>query len=86
MRRRCLKALLSHLVNERRKCHWLERPISTVDFWWFVNFLNKDFSLQTFAPSTLRLASKLLRVWARTRLQKTWGKKNLRRAAATRSG
>lgn len=43
MRRRCLKALLSHLVSEWRECHWLERLISTVDFWQFVNSLNKDF-------------------------------------------
>lgn len=53
MRRRCLKALLSHLVSEWRECHWLERPISTVDLWRLVNSLKK-----TFASFALRLATK----------------------------
>lgn len=55
MRRRCLEALLSHLVSEWCECHWLERLSFTVDLWRFVNFLNKDFSLDfSFVDSSSR--------------------------------
>lgn len=78
MRRRCLEVRLSHLVKEGRKCHWLEHPVSTVDFWRVVHSLNKDFPLQTFAPLTLRLAYKLFRVLGLRAAAEDSGKNKIR--------